>query len=126
MIRSFSGWRMLAGVAASALLLTLYARGGAAFLLGFIALVPWMLGLQACQGWRGTLLGAWAMTIAFVLAVFGWFAFAIALSAVIIFRGIQGGIETANKIMIPAVFAAGLRIIAGQVKWSFYAPAKAA
>ncbi len=78
MIRSFSGWRMLAGVAASALLLTLYARGGAAFLLGFIALVPWMLGLQACQGWRGTLLGAWAMTIAFVLAVFGWFAFAIA------------------------------------------------
>ena len=33
-----------------------------------------------------------------------WFAFAIALSAVIIFRGIQGGIETANKSMIPAVF----------------------
>ncbi|MFR5879836.1 MAG: hypothetical protein ACLUEQ_02950 [Cloacibacillus evryensis] len=33
-----------------------------------------------------------------------WFAFAIALCAVIIFRGIQGGIETANKIMIPAVF----------------------
>lgn len=34
----------------------------------------------------------------------GWFALAVAISAIIIFRGIQGGIETANKIMIPAVF----------------------
>ena len=33
-----------------------------------------------------------------------WFALAIVLSSLIIFRGIQGGIEKANKIMIPAIF----------------------
>lgn len=33
-----------------------------------------------------------------------WFVAAVLISAAIISRGIQGGIETANKIMIPAVF----------------------
>lgn len=33
-----------------------------------------------------------------------WFVAAVLIAAVIISRGIQGGIETANKIMIPAVF----------------------
>lgn len=34
----------------------------------------------------------------------GWFVAAIIIAALIISRGIQGAIETANKIMIPAVF----------------------
>lgn len=33
-----------------------------------------------------------------------WFIVAVVISAIIISRGIQGGIETANKIMIPSVF----------------------
>ncbi len=34
----------------------------------------------------------------------GWFAAGLIVAAIIIARGIQGSIETANKIMIPAVF----------------------
>ena len=36
-------WLALAGIAASALLLGLYARGGHAWPLGFIVLLPWLL-----------------------------------------------------------------------------------
>ena len=68
---------MLAGVLASALLLGLYARGGNFYLLGFIALVPWLLALEACRTTPRALVGGIAMSVAFAAAVFGWFGFAI-------------------------------------------------
>ncbi|WP_206202304.1 apolipoprotein N-acyltransferase [Thermomonas aquatica] len=72
-----SGWRLLAGVLASALLLGLYARGGNLYLLGFVALVPWLLALDACTTALRALAAGVAMGIAFVAAAFGWFGFAI-------------------------------------------------
>ena len=70
---------MLAGVLASALLLGLYARGGNAYLLGFIALVPWLLALDACATLARALVGSIAMAIAFAAAAFAWFGFAIGM-----------------------------------------------
>jgi apolipoprotein N-acyltransferase len=66
---------MAAGVLASAALCGLYARGG--WLIGFVALVPWLLALHGSRGVAGTLLGAWAMSVAFTAAAFGWFGIAI-------------------------------------------------
>lgn len=68
---------MLAGVLASALLLGWYARGGNAYLLGFVALVPWLLALDACKATTHALASAIAMAIAFAAAAFAWFGFAI-------------------------------------------------
>jgi apolipoprotein N-acyltransferase len=69
--------RRAAAVAASAGLAFVYARGGAAWTLGFVAFVPWMLALQAETSLARSLLGAWAMAVAFTLAVFAWFGSAI-------------------------------------------------
>ncbi|MGQ0800839.1 MAG: apolipoprotein N-acyltransferase [Pseudomarimonas sp.] len=63
----------LAAITLSALLLGVYAGGGSAYLLGFVALVPWLLSLQTRRSWSLVLLSGWVMTVAFVLAVFGWF-----------------------------------------------------
>ena len=60
----------LIGVAASATLLGLYARFDIA-VLGFVALVPWLIGLERIHSLRAALCSGWAMSIAFVLAVFG-------------------------------------------------------
>ncbi len=68
---------MLAGIAGSAVLLGLYARGGHAYALGFVALVPWLLALGAVRSLRSVLAGALLMAAAFVAAVFGWFAGAV-------------------------------------------------
>ncbi len=68
---------MSVGIAASAVLSFLYARGGAGWLLGFVALVPWLRTLAATQTLGRTLLNAWAMSVAFTLAVFPWFGAAI-------------------------------------------------
>lgn len=68
---------MLAGVLGSALLLALYARGGAAWPLGFVALVPWLLALDAARSPRAALGVAWLMSVAFAGAVFAWFGFAV-------------------------------------------------
>ncbi len=65
------------GVVATALLSALYARGGAAWPLGFVALVPWLLALDAVRGARGALLAGMLMAVAFVAAVFAWFGAAI-------------------------------------------------
>ena len=43
------GGRMAAGILASAVLACLYARGGAGWLLGFVALVPWLRALDASR-----------------------------------------------------------------------------
>lgn len=68
---------MLAGVLASALLLGLYARGGNGYLLGFVALVPWLLALDARNSFSRALVGSIAMAIAFAAAAFAWFGLAI-------------------------------------------------
>jgi apolipoprotein N-acyltransferase len=68
---------MGAGILASALLAFLYARGGAGWLLGFVALVPWLRTLDANRTLAGALLGAWAVSIAYTAAVFAWFGSAI-------------------------------------------------
>jgi apolipoprotein N-acyltransferase len=70
-------WRMLVGVAASASLLALYARGSQAWGLGFVLLVPWLLALNAARTFTGALLAGWLMSIAYVAAVFLWFGAAL-------------------------------------------------
>ena len=62
---------------ASAALCALYARGGAAWLVGFVALVPWLRTLDATRTAAGVVLAAWAMSVAFTTAVFVWFGHAI-------------------------------------------------
>jgi apolipoprotein N-acyltransferase len=69
-----SGWP---GLLASAVLCGLYARGGAAWALGFVALVLWLRALDAQRTLLRSLLLAWAMTVAFTAAVFAWFGSAI-------------------------------------------------
>ena len=62
---------------ASAVGLGLYARGGFAYLLGFVALVPWLLVLNTTPTALRALLSGWLMSIGFVAAVFAWFGIAI-------------------------------------------------
>jgi apolipoprotein N-acyltransferase len=52
-------------------------RGGAAWVLGFIALVPWLRTLDRSPTLARTLLGAWAMSVAYTAAAFAWFGAAI-------------------------------------------------
>lgn len=72
-----SRWRSLAGILATAALLGLYARGGPAWGLGFVALVPWLLVLNTDRTARGVLANAALMSIAFMAAAFHWFGAAI-------------------------------------------------
>jgi len=69
--------RLCAGILASAVLLGLYARGGAGWLLGFVALVPWLRTLDANKSLVGALLSGWLMSMAFTAAAFTWFGTAI-------------------------------------------------
>ena len=73
-----TGWRALAGVVVSAVLLGLYARGGNGYLLGFVALVPWLLALDAAPTLAGAARSGLLMGIAFVAAALAWFGFAFA------------------------------------------------
>lgn len=67
---------MIAGVVLSAAIVAAYARG--AWPLAFLMLVPWLLSLDRVRSARGAGVAALAMAVAFVAAVFGWFAPAIA------------------------------------------------
>lgn len=70
-----------AGIAASAVLLFFFARGGAAWALGFVALVPWLRALDAkrlAASAAGTLLSAIVMSLALTAAMFAWFGLAMA------------------------------------------------
>ena len=67
--------RILAGILASAVISGIYVRGG--WMLGFVILVPWMRTLDARRTLAGTLLCAYAMSVAFTAAVFAWFGVAI-------------------------------------------------
>ncbi|WP_222423811.1 apolipoprotein N-acyltransferase [Lysobacter antibioticus] len=70
-------WRSYAGILATAVLLGLYARGGPAWGLGFVALVPWLLALNRVGTASGALANAALMSVAFVAAVLHWFGAAI-------------------------------------------------
>ena len=67
----------LAGVGLSALLFALYALGGLAWALGFVALTPWLYTLDAKRTFASTLWSAYLMTVAFTVAVFAWFGVAV-------------------------------------------------
>lgn len=70
------GIRLL-GVAATAALLALLVRGGAAWPLGFFVLVPWLLVLDRETAWHGALASALLMAVAYMAAGFAWFGAAI-------------------------------------------------
>lgn len=70
-------WRSLAGILATAALLGLYARGGPAWGLGFVALVPWLRVLEGERTTLRLLANAALMSIAYVAAVLHWFGAAI-------------------------------------------------
>jgi len=72
-----SNWRIPAGILASAVMSVFYVRGGACWMLGFVILVPWMRALDATRTLAGTLLCAYAMSVAFTAAVFAWFGVSI-------------------------------------------------
>jgi apolipoprotein N-acyltransferase len=55
-----------------------YSRGGNGYLLGFVGLVPWLLALDATRTAAAAARSGLAMSLAFVVAVFAWFGFAIA------------------------------------------------
>lgn len=71
------GWQALAGLVLSAVLLGLYSHGGYCYLIGFVALVPWMLVLDKIPSVAGAARSGLLMSIFFVAAVFGWFGIAI-------------------------------------------------
>ncbi|MBI5716875.1 MAG: apolipoprotein N-acyltransferase [Burkholderiales bacterium] len=60
-------------------MLWLYALGGAAWVLGFVALVPWLRALDAgatATSARRVLLSAYVMSVALTAAMFAWFGLA--------------------------------------------------
>ena len=61
----------------TAVLLGVYARGGPAWVLGFVAMVPWLLVLDRAGTVRGALFGGALMSIGFMAATFHWFGAAI-------------------------------------------------
>ncbi len=77
MFSLLSPWRAPVAILASALLLGLYARGGAARILGFVALVPWLYTLSPQRTFAATLVNAYLMSLAYTAAAFTWFGTAI-------------------------------------------------
>ncbi|NHZ89900.1 apolipoprotein N-acyltransferase [Massilia sp. CCM 8733] len=73
--------RTAAAILASGLMVALYARGGAAWLLGFVLLVPWLRTLDASPTLRAALLRGWLMSLAYTAAAFAWFGSALGLYA---------------------------------------------
>jgi len=67
--------RTLGAIVATAVAFAFYTRVEPRwFALGWVALVPWLLALDHTTTWRGTLASGMAMSIAFALGVFSWFA----------------------------------------------------
>ncbi|MGO1071604.1 apolipoprotein N-acyltransferase [Lysobacter sp. CA199] len=91
-----SRWRSLAGILATAVLLGLYARGGLAWGLGFVALVPWLLALNTDTTALRMLANGALMSIAFAAAVFYWFGAAI---------GAYTGVGAPTAMVVLLVFA---------------------
>ena len=66
-------------VAASAAMAWLYARGGPAWVLGFVLLVPWLRALDHQRDLSATLVAAWGMSVAYAAAAFYWLGSALGL-----------------------------------------------
>ena len=75
--RPLSRWAFFAGIVTTALLIGLYARGGTAWLVGAVMLVPWLLALNLTRTVVGSLASALLMSVAFVATTFTWFGAAI-------------------------------------------------
>lgn len=67
----------VAALLATALLAGLYARGGLAWVLGFVALLPWLRALDGLRSVTAVLVSALLMTVLWTAAAFGWFGGAI-------------------------------------------------
>ncbi|MBB5018029.1 apolipoprotein N-acyltransferase [Chitinivorax tropicus] len=68
---------MLIGIIGSSVLCGLYAYGGLGWVLGFVALAPWLCSLNGSKTFGSTLLSGYGMSIAYSLTVFAWFGLAI-------------------------------------------------
>jgi apolipoprotein N-acyltransferase len=67
-----------AAIIASAAALTLWTRvGWPWFLLGWVALMPWLAALDAAPSWRSALVTGLGLCVAFTLGVFWWFGVAV-------------------------------------------------
>jgi apolipoprotein N-acyltransferase len=88
--------RQLVGISGSALLLGLYARGGNAWPLGFLALVPWLVALNAMRTLTLAFASAVLMAVVFELSVFAWFGAAF---------GVYVGLSTLPATLILAALA---------------------
>lgn len=64
---------ILAGVAGSAVLIALYARGGWGWCVGLLLLVPWLWSLDRARSWAAVLVSAVLMSMGYVAAALGWF-----------------------------------------------------
>src|SRR5690606_26084548 len=64
---------ILAGVAGSAVLIALYARGGWGWCVGLLLLVPWLWSLDRGRSWAAVLASAVLMSMSYVAAALGWF-----------------------------------------------------
>ncbi len=69
----------------------LYSRGAYGYLLGFFALVPWLLTLNAAPSFSAVARNGLLMCIAFVAAVFAWFGAAI---------GVYTGVGSVSGLMV--------------------------
>lgn len=78
-----------AGLLVSILLLAVYAHVPRAWPVGFVALVPWLLGLDALRSLRAALLAGVLMSMAFTAAALGWFGAAIGA-----YTGVGAGLAT--------------------------------
>lgn len=86
-------------LAAGALLLAFYARGGAAWPLGFVALLPWLMLLDRQRSWGGALRWALGLCLVFTLAGFAWFGLAIGR-----YTGLGEGLGLAVLLLLAPLF----------------------
>ena len=105
---------MLAATAASALAFALYTRVVWPWvLLGWVGLVPWLAALDRARSLRGALAIGWLFSVAFVLAVFSWFARGIAAYTGIPLPACFGLLVLAAPLLQPQlVVLAGARFLA--------------
>jgi len=69
--------RVLSAIVLSGILSGIYVRGGGAWVLGFVMVVPWLRVLDTRETLASSLLNASLMSVAFTAAAFSWFGMAI-------------------------------------------------
>lgn len=108
-------WRSLSALLVSALLLALYARGGLAWPLGFVMLVPWLLALDRARGPWGAVGRGVLMALACVGLVFPWFGAAVgAFTGLGTFAGTAALVALAPLLQPQFVAYALVRQLAGR------------